>query len=799
MKFPSVPQPASAGRKWDGCAVLTVLAGAYAVAGGFLTLAGWALEIPRLTDWAGRGISMFPNAAMCAIAGGCVLLLEVVGIAGKARLVTQRVLGGFCALVGGLTLFQHASGLNLGIDKLLFAREWGQAVSTAPMRIGVPASTAYLVLGIGFFLLTWGTAARKVASGAAVFAVAIASLSLTGYWFGANQLFGVARFTGISWQTAAIIAGLGIGLLAALPEHGLPSLLRRKDAGGEVARRLLLPIIAIPLLLGWLRLVGENAGLFDQAFGTAVRSLLEILLFLALLWWTAESISRHAVAAENAEAALRHSEARFVRFMQSLPGLAWIKDLKGRYVYANDAAARAFGRPPEAFYGRTDADIFPTETAEKFMNNDRAALAGGGAGLQVIETLEQSGGVHFSLVSKFPIPGPDGAPALIGGMAIDITDRMKAEEALREADRRKDEFLATLAHELRNPLAPIRMTVQLLKAKGAGDAESQWALDVVDRQVQQMVRLLEDLLDVSRISYGKLALRLERVELAAVIHRAVETSRPFINEGRHLLELHLPPGPVFLNADPVRLAQVFSNLLNNAAKFTPKNGRIEITAQVVGTEVEIAVRDNGPGISAGKLGSIFEIFSQGDRSGHAHGGLGIGLALVKGLLELHRGHIEARSEGPGRGSEFIVRLPLAAVPEPPDAEADGKEAPLHSQKKWRILVADDLRDNADSVALFLTALGHEVHTAYDGREAVQLAEQSRPEILFLDIGMPKMDGNDVCRRIREQDWGRRTVIVAVTGWGQEADRRKTAAAGFDHHLVKPVDPGLLVKLLDDLA
>ncbi len=362
---------------------------------------------------------------------------------------------------------------------------------------------------------------------------------------------------------------------------------------------------------------------------------------------------------ERAEEARRTSEERFTRFMRHLPGLAWIKDLRGRYVYANDAVGKAFGVPQAELYGKSDDEVFPAGTAARFRGNDRRVLAGG---VQVVETLTQpDGSVHHSLVSKFPIPGPDGEPALIGGMAIDITDRVRAEEALREADRRKDEFLATLAHELRNPLAPIRNALEIMRLAG-GDAEAlERSRAVMERQVGQMVRLIDDLLDVSRITRGKVALRRERTDLLAAVRAAVEASQPAVETAQHELSVELSPEPVWVDADSARLAQVVTNLLNNAAKYTDPGGQIRVIAGPEGGEAVVRVRDTGVGIPPEMLAKVFELFTQVDTSParRVQGGLGIGLSLAKRLVEMHGGSVEARSDGPGTGSEFVVRLPLA--------------------------------------------------------------------------------------------------------------------------------------------
>jgi PAS domain S-box-containing protein len=371
--------------------------------------------------------------------------------------------------------------------------------------------------------------------------------------------------------------------------------------------------------------------------------------------------------------------------------------------------------------------------------------------------------------------------------------------ALKEADRRKDEFLATLAHEMRNPLAPIRNAVQILRAKGPPVPELQWARDVIGRQVQQMTRLVDDLLDVSRIGTGKIELRKERVELRTIVNTAVEASAPLIEKWNHQLTVTLPPGPVYLEVDPARLVQVLLNLLNNAAKYTPQGGRIELTAQREGEHVVIRVKDTGVGIPQEMLPHIFKMFTQVDRSlERSQGGLGIGLTLVQSLVAMHGGTVEAHSAGPGKGSEFVVRLPVAGEAEargPQQTAGDSKQATAPARQ--RILVVDDNRDSADSLAMLLRVMGNEVQTAHDGLEAVRAAAAFLPDVVLLDIGLPKMNGYEAGRRIREQR-GKEVVLVALTGWGAEEDRRQSREAGFDHHMTKPVEVDALQELLAGL-
>jgi signal transduction histidine kinase/ActR/RegA family two-component response regulator len=374
----------------------------------------------------------------------------------------------------------------------------------------------------------------------------------------------------------------------------------------------------------------------------------------------------------------------------------------------------------------------------------------------------------------------------------------RAEAVLQETDRRKDEFLAILAHELRNPLAPLRNALHVMRLAGPNPnpATLDQTRGMMERQVQQMVHLIDDLLDISRITRGKVELRKERVELAAVIQDALEACRPLIEAGGHELTVSLPPEPVTLEADPTRLAQVFSNLLNNAAKYTPPGGSIRLTAERQGDEIAVKIRDTGIGIPADMLPRIFEMFTQVDRSlERSQGGLGIGLSLVRGLVELHGGSVEAHSEGPGRGSEFLVRLsihPPARATHAAQGDSQQAAAPRH-----RILVVDDNRDAADSLALLLTLQGSEVRTAYDGLEAIEAAAAFDPDVVLSDLGMPRMNGYEAAQKIREQCSGK-VVLVAMTGWGQEEDKRKSSEAGFDFHLVKPVDLDDLEELLASL-
>jgi PAS domain S-box-containing protein len=507
---------------------------------------------------------------------------------------------------------------------------------------------------------------------------------------------------------------------------------------------------------------------------------------------------------KRAEEALRRREQEFRTLAENTPDLIARFDRDLRHLYVNPRVEELTGRPAGEFLGRTNRELGVPEPLGSRGEQCLRRVFDTGRPSTLEFSLPLPAGEHHFFSWFGPEVGTSGAVETVICITRDVTAQKELENELRrrmeelaEADRRKDVFLATLAHELRNPLAPIRSAVQILKAKGPPDPQLVWSRDVIDRQVGQMARLLDDLLDISRITRGKLELRRERVRLSAVVEAAVETSRPLIDAGGHTLSVSLPPESVYLDADRVRLAQVLSNLLNNAAKYTDRGGQIRVTVRREGGEVAVAVADTGIGMPADLLPRLFETFAQAAPAmGRSQGGLGIGLALVRRLVELHGGTVTAHSDGPGRGSTFTVRLPEAAAPaaavESPDEGWGRRGSPC------RVVVADDNRDAADSLALLLRFLGHEVRTAGDGQEAVEVAEAFRPDVVLLDIGMPRLNGYEACRLIRSRPWGRGVLLVALTGWGQEEDRRRATEAGFDRHFTKPVDPAALGELFAGL-
>jgi PAS domain S-box-containing protein len=501
-----------------------------------------------------------------------------------------------------------------------------------------------------------------------------------------------------------------------------------------------------------------------------------------------------------------HQGALLAAIVDSSDDAIVSKTLEGRILSWNRGATRIFGYQPQEVIGKPITVIIPPELhaeEREILNKLRR-----GERIDHYDTvrLTKDGKRITISLTVSPIRDADGTVIGASKVARDISERklaeqrlMESEEALRLADRRKDEFLALLAHELRNPLAPIRYALAANKKPGRTPEQCMQAEAIIERQVTHMSRLLDDLLDISRITRGALELKKTRTELTSVIGAAIETARPILDEKHHTLALDLPSQPVQLEADVVRLAQVFSNLLINAAKYTEPGGRVQLRALQQGKEVVVSVSDNGIGISADMLPLVFDMFFQSHGAlGRAEGGLGVGLSLVRGLVELHGGGVEARSEGPGRGSEFIVRLPSsAAVPPSGDAEAEAEQ--VSADAGLKILVVDDNRDAADTCAMLLEASGHHVQTAYTGRQALELARAFRPHAMLLDIGLPDVDGYKLAQQVRATPWGRVAVLIAVTGWGQEEDRQRAVAAGFDQHLVKPISADTVEALLQSLA
>ncbi len=497
-----------------------------------------------------------------------------------------------------------------------------------------------------------------------------------------------------------------------------------------------------------------------------------------------------------AEQALRESEERFRTMADNIAQFAWMTDENGWIFWYNQRWFEYTGTSLEQMVGWGWAAVHHPEHVERVVEKYAACLRSGEVWEDTFPLRGRDGQYRWFLSRAIPIRDQATGKVLHWfGTNTDVTAQREAEEALLLADRRKDTFLATLAHELRNPLAPLRNSIEIMKHGGADGALLARSTTTMDRQLTHLERLVDDLLDIARISRDQIELRREVLDLCGVVEQAVETCRPLADSAGLDLRFDGASEAVFVDGDAVRLAQIFANLLNNACKYTDRGGVVSIDVATDGDAAVVTVRDTGRGIPPEMLGTVFDMFTQLEpASQRVQSGLGIGLTLVRRLVEMHDGTVDARSEGSGRGSEFVVRLPLReAAPMPATRHGDERTKPNGGR---RVLVVDDNADAAEALSLLLQLKGHETQIARDGAEAFAAAGEFRPDIALLDIGLPVMSGLEVAKRIREQPWGKAMTLVALTGWGQEEDRRKSAESGFDHHLVKPIDVPTLVRILD---
>jgi signal transduction histidine kinase/ActR/RegA family two-component response regulator len=644
-----------------GARIACILVAAAAIA----VLTGWATGNVALTALYLPGPTMKTNAAVCAL---CVALANLVfmwrrGLYVTAVAVTLALLPG---AIGSLTIVEHMTGWDAGIDQWLFTELPGALATTSPNRMGPPASTAYLLLSASLLLTELAHGHWRARGLFVALLVCLGTLlPLIGFAYGVDQFYDIAQLTGISLATALSLFALGGAVQAGRPAGGLSSLMCREDEVGVFARRLLPAAVLLPFGIGWLlaRLIGGN--IVERPFAISAMALVLIVGMLAVIWRT---------------------------------GILLIRSLDARA-----ATERALS---------------------------------------------------------------------------------ESERSVREADRQKTEFLATLSHELRNPLAPIRFAVELLKTPSAADR----ARLTIDRQVRHLTRLIDDLLDLTRVAGGKLELHVRPCELRTLVQDAVDAVAGETTRQRQHVSVDLPAQPVWLEADPDRVIQMLVNLLTNAARYSDPGGGIAVGAELDKAHVTVFVRDTGHGIAADNLERIFERFVQVEP--HRQGGLGIGLALVRALAELHRGTVEARSDGLGRGSEFRIRLPRAMTPA---VHATETESPAAAA--LRVLVVDDNRDAAEMLSGLLLSKGHAVAVAYSGDEAIRVAATFRPQVGLLDLSMPGLDGYQLATLLRSDERHRDVLLVAITGWGQEEDRRRALASGFDAHLTKPADPSAVTALL----
>jgi signal transduction histidine kinase len=636
-----------------------LIAGWFAILFGGAMLALWFsgnADAVRFAAWRCK-----TNTCVGLVLGGAALL--ALGSQRRRTRAIGTALAVAATAIGVATLFEYVAGIDLGIDQLL-ATDWPFPESAAhPNRMSPNAALSFALLGPSFLMMRGGPRLARLGQLPALALLALDAAALVGYIYDATFLYKTGEFLRISPYTALAFVGFATGALALRPDVGVAARLTGPGLGAYISRRLLIPVIAVPIALDWLRLQGERLGWWREATGLALDVLVYITAIAALVLYLARSLDRTDAGRRRVEDELRA---------------------------ARDAASAA--------------------------------------------------------------------------------------------NRTKDEFLAMLGHELRNPLAPIAHAIELMRIRDPGPRRER---DIIERQVRHMTRLVDDLLDVSRIARGKIELARSRIELAAAIDDAVELVRPLVTERRHALSVEVEPG-LAVHGDRARLVQIVSNLLNNAAKYTPSGGRIELVVLRDGDRAVIRCTDTGVGLPAALLPRVFEPFVQhGATIDRAMGGLGLGLAIVHSLVALHGGTVAVASDGEGKGAAFTVALP--ALEAPPAAAAEPvPRARRGATSPRRVLIVDDNEDAAELMGEALQLAGHTVQIAHDGARGLEIAAEFDPDCVMLDIGLPTIDGYDVARQIRRDDGQRHRTLVAITGYGQDGDVRRSLDAGFDHHLVKPV-------------
>jgi PAS domain S-box-containing protein len=743
---------------------------------GVFTLVGWGFELRRLADWDLDNVAQMPNNAIGVVAAAAALVCAVFG-----RITAARVLGAFAALLALATLFEHATSIDLGIDTLVLYREWGQTGTVSPGRMGLPGSGTLAVLGASIILGTFPRT-RTLAPAGGLVIIAIAMLSLIGYIFGADRLYAIPRLTTIALQTSTMMLILGAAVVASVPERGLMKLMVADSAAGVLVRRALPVIVVLPTFLGWARVKGQDATLFDTAFGTAMLVLTLIALLTALLWRGAMTVSVH-------EEALRHGRDRMAAILGSITDAFVTVDAQWRFVFINHAVEEVFGRSREELDTLSLWDVM-------------GPAAGDGVHGHLVQAMRDRVTVDFE--AFYPARNRWLAhrayPTAGGGLAIysrDVSEQKAAEEALRRstealraADRMKDEFLATLSHELRTPLTAIIGWSEILLRADLEPNERAIALETIRSSARAQAQLVDDVLDVSRIVTGKLRLHRTESELVSIVQAAVDTVRPAA-EGKRItlglnLDYTLPP----MLVDPERIRQVVWNILSNAIKFSAEGTSVEVTLSAEGESAVVTVSDQGRGIPRAFLPHVFERFRQADSSStRAHTGLGLGLALAKDLVELHGGSISVESEE-NVGSRFTVRLPLGPAASAQSAENTPRVAiapvrpPLDGV---RVLYVDDREDARLLIGTMLRQQGAVVSAAGTVNDALIVLSTHRPHVVVTDLAMPDRDGYDLLAAIRSDRQWDTLPVLALTAQARVGDETHAVAAGFYRFLRKPVE------------
>ena len=798
--------------------IFSRVASAFVSLVGALVLTGWLLNIHRLKS-VYADITMKANTALALLLTGASLWLLNSNAVERtlARRVAQ-VCAALVALIGALTLSEHIFGWNPGIDQLLFKEPPGALATTSPGRMGPNAATCLTLSGVAVLMFT----ARRFVSLAQLLSIIVgllALLAIIGYAYQAEALYGIASYTGIAVHTAMTFFTLSLGLLAARSGEGMISVVSSNRAGGLMARRLLFTALAVPFLLGWLRVLGQRAGYYDLGFGAALLVLAIIIIFTTAIWRSAAKLDYVEQQRLDAEASEQAAQARLRDILVRISDGFIAFDGDWRYVYLNEKGAQMLQKSRDELLGKIVWEVFPDVVgSESFVRLHRA--------------LEEQTPAHFEYLSAHfkrwyemhAYPSPQGVSLFYR----DITERKSVEDErerllTREqasrvqaeaASRLKDEFLATVSHELRTPLSAILGWSTMLRSHELDDDTSERAMETIERNAKAQAQLIEDLLDVSRIISGKLRLEVKDTDLISVINGAIDSVRPAAVAKEIRVQMVLDPAASHIQGDASRLQQVVWNLLSNAVKFTSKGGRVQVTLERAESKAQLTVSDTGDGISPAFLPYVFDRFQQADGSiTRRHGGLGLGLAIARHLVEMHGGDIAAESGGEGQGAAFTVRLPIQAV-RAARASSTG-EAGLASHaaaensnrqetktlQGLRILAVDDEADTREMLKGVLEYYGADVMTVASAADALDAVPGWKPHMLVCDIGMPHEDGYTLIRKVRglEAERGGQTPAIALTGYVRVEERVRALEAGYQMFVPKPVEADELTAIIASLV
>lgn len=802
-------------------------AGLLALIIGAIGLIGWVIDNHWMKTGLTGQLTMKANAAVALCATGASVLALLPDQRGSRLTLLGRGLGLGVALLGFATLTQHLLGWNLGLDELLFSEPHGALATTSPGRMGPPACISFVLLGSGCWFFDRKTKrGRALAQWLAAAAWPTPFLAILGYATGAAQLYGVARYTGIALHTAVALVLLAIALFLARAEHEPAAILVADNPGGEVARTMLPAAVLVPLVLGWLRTLGQQQGLYDTQFGRALLLLSLIGLLIVIVWRLARRLSTVAderALAQRVSEGARAEADRFARenratlsMLESLLAHAPIGlvffDHNRRCFRFNEELLRAAGPDRSPIVGQKLEDVLPGRC--NGLESAVVAVFEHGHSTMNLEMVSNSGAAagRSWLTGIFPVRDAQGEVALAGAVLVEITERRALEEqkaALLERERSarleaeraatlKDEFLATLSHELRTPLNAVLGWTTIARRTPGCPTTLERPLEVIERNARAQAQLIEDLLDISRIVSGKMRLAASAVQLSSVVNAALMAVAPAAEAKQIQIHVDVPEQLPTIVADAARIQQVVWNLLSNAVKFTRKGGHVSVRVQRTGEGLELSVQDDGVGIAPDFLPHVFDRFRQADASStRRHGGLGLGLAIVKQLVELHGGSVAAESAGADQGSRFVVNLPIA--PEMTASVRHPSSDPVTDDvlRGLRVLVVDDDADAREFVATALSHQNAEVAVASNVDEALTVLAREVVDVLVSDIGMPGKDGYDLIREVRAQ--GRSVPALAVTAFARAEDRERVLRAGFQMHLPKPLDTEELALAIATLA